>query len=411
MKLRIVFLSREFPPDTQWGGQAVACYDMAEILAKNGNRVSVICQAVGKQSIKIVDDVFVYRVGRNPQRYSVLSTLDYAVHSIVMLWKICARERSVVVEGFLFGIDVFLCSALKKLKMLRMPLIIHAHGSLRYALLYSSPSKSLFGPIALKLLVHLAEFSARNCDKVVAISPAMREELVKISKADINRVTLLLNPRNTVKFAAINSNVRDELDISHDDKMILAVGRLETRKGSHILSRAIPKVLVEFPRAKFVFLGEDSPMASYSSFKEYLMDIAKKTRSEHSIRFIDKVNETKLTELYSASDVVVSASMHEISTSIPLEAMLCGKPVVVTATGLANELCLDGSNGVVVEPGNPTELANAIVRMLSLTIEDKLRIAQINRRIIETKFSFIEWAEKVKGLHSGVFGERINEIS
>jgi glycosyltransferase involved in cell wall biosynthesis len=48
-----------------------------------------------------------------------------------------------------------------------------------------------------------------------------------------------------------------------------------------------------------------------------------------------------------------------------LEAMLLGKPLVSTTTGGPAEVVNDGESGLLVEPGRPELLADAITRLLS----------------------------------------------
>jgi len=43
--MRIAIVSREYPPDSAWGGVATGYYNLAQGLAQQGNQVHVICQA------------------------------------------------------------------------------------------------------------------------------------------------------------------------------------------------------------------------------------------------------------------------------------------------------------------------------------------------------------------------------
>jgi glycosyltransferase involved in cell wall biosynthesis len=99
--------------------------------------------------------------------------------------------------------------------------------------------------------------------------------------------------------------------------------------------------------------------------------------------------------------------LSEISTSVPIEAMACGKPVVATDTGTAGLLQIDGTNGLVVPPGNPRKLGEAIVEMLRADEEDRLAIAKTNREIVKKVFGYSSWARQIKRLHASVVGERI----
>ena len=70
--MKVAFLSREYPPDTAWGGLASGYYNIAHALVKQGHEVHIICQAVEKAGDYIDGGVFVHRVGTNPRRYSAI---------------------------------------------------------------------------------------------------------------------------------------------------------------------------------------------------------------------------------------------------------------------------------------------------------------------------------------------------
>lgn len=81
-----------------------------------------------------------------------------------------------------------------------------------------------------------------------------------------------------------------------------------------------------------------------------------------------------LVNLYSASDVYVSASWYEGFGLPPLEAMACGAAVVMTDSRGVKEFAEDGNNCLVVPPRNPEALADAILLLLSKPdLADKLR--------------------------------------
>ena len=46
--MKIALISREYPPDSAWGGVATVYHEMANALVRQGHEVHVICQAIGK---------------------------------------------------------------------------------------------------------------------------------------------------------------------------------------------------------------------------------------------------------------------------------------------------------------------------------------------------------------------------
>lgn len=67
---------------------------------------------------------------------------------------------------------------------------------------------------------------------------------------------------------------------------------------------------------------------------------------------------------YKECDIAVMPSRAEASAVVALEAMSLGKPVVATRVGGIPEVVIDGETGLLVDPDEPHELANAIRRLL-----------------------------------------------
>ncbi|HKW03857.1 MAG TPA: glycosyltransferase family 4 protein [Nitrososphaerales archaeon] len=393
-------MTREYPPDTQWGGQAISTSDMARVLSSGGNDVHVFCQAVTKQSVSYDGRAIVHRVGTNQGKYSIRASLNYAVYCLVALWRLPSSKEPQTVEGFLYGIDIFLFSLLKSLRFSKAKVVLHAHGSLRSALRFSRSYKGSLATIVDELLIRLGDFTSRHAGIVIAISPEMHSELIRLSRVDPARVVTILNPRDSSRYQFEDSDIKKRIGLDSQCKIVLAAGRLERRKGFHVLCRSIPAVIRAFPNAKFVLVGQDTPLDyPFKSFKEYLQSICSRLGCSQAIVFIDSLSDHELVQLYSASSVVTSPSLYEISTSVPIEAMLCGRPVVVTKTGLSSEFSLDGLNGILVDPDDSQELSDAIIKMLSLSPEQSEQVAKLNRHIIEDKFSFSRWRERILDLH------------
>ena len=76
--MKIALLTREYPPDTAWGGIATFYYSLSRALAQRGHEVHVICQAVNGPEEYASDGVLVHRVGTNPKRYSALARVNYS---------------------------------------------------------------------------------------------------------------------------------------------------------------------------------------------------------------------------------------------------------------------------------------------------------------------------------------------
>ena len=141
--------------------------------------------------------------------------------------------------------------------------------------------------------------------------------------------------------------------------LILAVGRLKAPKDFLTLIRA----LGDLPPASFeaTIVGEDLTAPDWSR-RSVLSDLTGRVRLVGERRDVP--------QLLAAADVFVLPSTSEGLPVSVLEAMAAGLPVVASRVGGVPEQVSDGKTGLLVEPGDPNELAAALHR---LTVDPSLR--------------------------------------
>jgi len=388
--VKVAFLSREYPPDTAWGGVATVYYSLAYGLVERGHEVHVICQAVGKPRDLVDDGVFIHRVGTNPKRYSAMARINYSVHAWLKLRKVIKEREIEIVEASRWGAEALLYSLIK-----RTPLVVRV-GISASDILRTKTYSGIKELLALKILSRLDDFSAKRADRVVAISKDPYTQAIEKLHIDPEKVDIVHHAIDTNKYRFVESDTREKLGISGDAPLVLFVGRLEARKGVHILCQAIPEIIRSIPMSKFVLVGQDTNTApDGGSVKRYITEEAKTGGFIDKLVFIDFLSADELIPLYSACDLFVLPSLQESFGLVIVEAMACGKPVVATSTGVVPELALDGESGIMVPPGDAREFTEAMIKLLSLKDEDKRLIARRNRQLIETRFSISAWADKM----------------
>ncbi|WP_046919899.1 glycosyltransferase family 4 protein, partial [Streptomyces stelliscabiei] len=130
--------------------------------------------------------------------------------------------------------------------------------------------------------------------------------------------------------------------------LVVCVGRLCRQKGQDVLLAAWDAVLRQVPGARLVLVG-DGPEG------ERLRALA-----PESVLFAGGV--TDAVPWYQAADLVVLPSRWEGMALAPLEAMACGRPVVLSDVDGARESLPPGQEPVPVE--DPAALAGAVARLL-----------------------------------------------
>ena len=75
--------------------------------------------------------------------------------------------------------------------------------------------------------------------------------------------------------------------------------------------------------------------------------------------------DNKSAELFQKASVVVLPYLTAATSGILVTAYVFGKPVVATRVGSLPEYVQDGATGLLVDPGNETQLAEALIRLLT----------------------------------------------
>lgn len=197
-----------------------------------------------------------------------------------------------------------------------------------------------------RFFAHLFELlSVKNADKVIVPSNYIRKYAIYLGA---NKNSVITIPwRIQGDFLTIKSKSKT----NSDNISVLYVGRLEWEKQVDILVQAVPIILKEFPKAKFIFIGD-------GSLREYLEDQARNVRK--NIVFLGALPLSSI-KLFLNKATVVWIPM---SGYVMLEAAALGKPIVAFDVEWHNEFIENGVNGFLVPNRSFELLADAVIKLL-----------------------------------------------
>ena len=239
------------------------------------------------------------------------------------------------------------------------PLIFHVHST--------EQGRAGNGSETVKRLERMA---AENAVRVVTVSYAMRDHLVRLGYEE-RKLRGVYNGIDAEKYSPdrvpsdVKHDVKDSLGIGEDESMILFVGRLNWVKGADTLIQSFPEILSRVPKTKLVIVGVGDQQELLKS------EVSRLNLGGKVILKYEFLPEGEKIRLYAASDVCVFPSKYEPFGIVCTEAMSMGKPVVVGARGISGfreQVIPSGPNqcGFHINPYEPSDIA----KFVSVLLED-----------------------------------------
>jgi glycosyltransferase involved in cell wall biosynthesis len=149
--------------------------------------------------------------------------------------------------------------------------------------------------------------------------------------------------------------VRLQLGVPPDALLIVCVARLAKEKDISVLVAAMETVAAQFPDVRCVIAG-DGPE------RDAVERQVREGKCGGQIVLAGFCKDAL--SIINAADVFVLPSRAEPFGLVLLEAMALAKPVVSTAAGGPLEIVKDGETGLLVPPGDPAAIADAIIQFL-----------------------------------------------
>ncbi len=228
---------------------------------------------------------------------------------------------------------------------------------------------------------------------VIAISEFTRGNLLDFGVEDCRIEVVLPGAAAHVRVSQAEIRAVRHKFVLDDNPVILSVGRLIPRKNHIALVRALPGILERIPSAVLLIAGQGPCMWE-------ICQEAHRLGVREQLVMPGKVEDADLAALYAACDVFAlpaGASTRGQVEGFGLvfsEAHAHAKPVVAGNSGGVPEAVLDGETGILVDPGDPEAIAEAVVRIL----EDPAlaqRLGHNGRKRIEAELNWAAFARRV----------------
>ncbi len=199
-------------------------------------------------------------------------------------------------------------------------------------------------------------------DRIICLAKYTKNLLVNEYQIPKEKIALIYNGlENEARVFSPKEQLKEQLFIPQQTKILLFVGRLDPIKGVDVLIHAFKRIVKEDPDWHLIIVGD-------GDYSTYLNECNK---FWEKITFTGRIEQEELYKFYQIADVGVMPSTHEQCSYVAIEMMMFGLPMILsTSTGLSEMLA--GENRQYRVPAKEIEDK---VSISSLTLKNKIRKA------------------------------------
>lgn len=227
----------------------------------------------------------------------------------------------------------------------------------------------------------------RKSPVIIAVSESTKELLKKVGVEE-EKIRVVYNgvDNNFIclpKDPHLVESIRRRYKIERDEQVVLTVARVLPRKGQDMVIRALPRVVSEVGRVKYLMVGE-------GRYEHEFKSLAARLGVSQQVVFAGSVPHEDTIHYYDLADVFVmpnrfwNGKVEGLPNSV-IEASARGLPVIVGKHGGSLEAVKDGVTGYLVDPTSPEDIAQAIIRVLK-DQELGRRMGEKGREMVLDKF-------------------------
>lgn len=285
--------------------------------------------------------------------------------------------------------------------------IVHAHGTransntfkaaqkLGIPLLYTVHGWSFHNDqnfLVKNIRTYSEKFLVQNAQKTICVSNSNYEDGAK--RFSMKNATVITNGINLAKFNLNNSfkDIRKEFGIKADEILVGFIARMTAQKDPFTLLKAISKIPAD-NKIKFLIVGDGDS-------KEEVLKMANELGINSRVIF-ERFRED-IPDILNGIDIFCLPSLWEGLPIALLEAMAMGKAIVATAIDGTKEVLQQEQNGLLVQPMNPDQLANALIRLANdKALREKLSKAA--RTTVETNYNVERMTREVEKIYDQLY--------
>lgn len=236
-----------------------------------------------------------------------------------------------------------------------------------------------------------------TADAVVCLTESTRKIVQHIYKTDKNKIHLITSGLKRIRLSVAEeekTQIRRDMRIAPDEKILLYVGRLSYPKGVYSLLSSFYNILKTYPETRLILAGSaNKEWTEFFSFSKYVAS---------RIITTGFVNRKELNRLYSIADIGIIPSYYEQCPYVGMEMMMHGLPIVASGAEGLKDMFTDGINARVAKIGKQRcknefsrNLQNALTELLS-SKESRDRLGKQAKQTFDSKYEVRHMRERYR---------------
>ena len=210
--------------------------------------------------------------------------------------------------------------------------------------------------------------------------------------------------RNGVDLKSLISKIDFKSKYNINSNFMLFVGRFSKSKGIENLITAMNKIKDDLKKSntQLVIMGVDF------GFEKEMMELIEKFNLSDQILIIKNPPREDVIAAYGASEFLILPSLWELSPLVPLESFAFKKPVISTNSHGIPFTVHHNKTGILVEPENSAQLAEAIIKLLNDTdLRNKLGLEGYN--FVQNECNCVSMAKNVLDTYEEILDNTSNK--
>ena len=388
--MKILHVAHFFYPCLSAGGVVNVSYQIAKMQARD-NSVKVISSDACKERLKFeesrydvdIDGIKVDYFKNISNRFKLATMLDTPLGAIFRIKKQIRDFDVVHVHEHRQTLSIIACYFARRYGI---PYVVQAHGSV-LPFFQKEGLKNIFDKVFGFKILH-------GASKVFALTEVEKEQYLKMGVEE-DRIEIVPLGINIEEYSDLPEEgiFREKFNISKDDKLIIFIGRVHEIKGLDLLIDAFKELADSEDDVKLAIVGPDDGYMDALNLRIAECDLSDK------VIVTGPLYKSEKQEALVDCDLFVMPSKYESFTTSGLEAMACGKPLVLTKNNHIHDW-VDGSVGLACDD-DKMSLKDAMAEVL-FDEELSKKFGMNGRRLIQEKYNWDMINEQILNIYESI---------